>query len=73
MKRQRKKIKVPSGVPGSFFDKFSPLAIYIWEACKQYYTLDTHLAIDEIMVPFRGCFSHTTKLKNKPVKEDYKI
>ncbi|MFL5661999.1 MAG: hypothetical protein ACJ8BW_11720 [Ktedonobacteraceae bacterium] len=56
-----------------FFDKLEPIASYIRETCKRVYIPGTHVTIDEAMVAFRGRTKHTTKLKNKPIKEGFKV
>lgn len=71
--RQTRKTRPLSSTPGLFFEKLLPLVEHIRKACQKYYTPGTHLAINEIMLPFPGRSSRTKKLKNKPVKEGYKI
>jgi hypothetical protein len=36
------------------------------------YTPGTHVTIDEVILAFRGRSHDTTKLKNKPIGEDFK-
>ena len=55
-----------------FWNKVEPLASYIRDTSKRVYTPGSHVTIDEAMLAFRGRTMHTTKLKNKPIKEGYK-
>jgi hypothetical protein len=42
-------------------------------AFQQNWEPGSYLAIDESMISFRGNFSHTVKIKNKPIKEGFKV
>ena len=55
-----------------FWNKVEPLASHIRDTSKRVYTPGSHVTIDEAMLAFRGRTVHTTKLKNKPIKEGYK-
>jgi len=57
----------------SFFKKFEPFIIYIRKTYKRLYIFETYIAIDEIMIAFRGWFKYTTKLPNKFISEGYKV
>jgi hypothetical protein len=73
-RRRLKTTKAPlDNKYGGFYAKLEPLASHIRNVCKRVYTPGTHITIDEAMCPFRGRSRHTTKLKNKPIKEGYKI
>jgi hypothetical protein len=48
------------------------LAIHIRETYQRIYTSGIHFCIDEIILTYKGRFKHTTKLKNKLIKKDYK-
>jgi hypothetical protein len=55
-----------------FWNKMEPLASHIRDTSKRVYTPGSYVTIDEAMLAFRGRTVHTTKLKNKPIKEGYK-
>jgi hypothetical protein len=55
-----------------FWNKVEPLASHIRDISKRVYTPGSHVTIDEAMLAFWGRTMHTTKLKNKPIKEGYK-
>jgi hypothetical protein len=42
-------------------------------AFQQNWELRPHLAIDESMISFGGNSSHTVKIRNKPIKEGFKV
>ncbi len=56
-----------------FFLKVEPLATYIKKTCKRIYIPKIHIAIDEVIIAYRGRFKHTTKLPNKSISEGYKV
>jgi len=56
-----------------WYKKLSPLADRLKESFQKYYLPGTKIAIDEMMVRFCGRSSHTVKVKNKPIKQGYKI
>ena len=53
--------------------KIEPIASEIRSNCRKNLSPPSWLAVDEIMVPFTGRSVHTIKIKNKPVKEGYKM
>jgi hypothetical protein len=57
----------------SFFVKLESLASHIRKICKRVYTSGIHICINEVMCVFRGRSKHTTKLKNKSIKEGFKV
>ncbi len=57
----------------SFFRKLESLIIYIRKIYKRLYTPKIYIAIDEVMIVFRGRFKYTTKFSNKPISEGYKM
>ena len=59
-------------LPPGHWEKVEPLASHIRDTCQRVYTPGTHLAIDEVMLAFRGRSKDTTKLKNKPIGEGFK-
>jgi hypothetical protein len=63
-----------AGVPSKrpHWEKMKSLTTHARETCQRIYTPGTHLCIDEIMLAYEGRSKHTTKLKNKPIKERYK-
>jgi Transposase IS4 len=56
-----------------FWHKLEPFANHIRDTNKRLYTPSTHVIIDEAMLAFRGRTLHITKLKNKLIKEGYKV
>jgi hypothetical protein len=53
--------------------KLEPLASLLRTKFKAYVMLGQDVSFDEMMVPFAGRSKHTLKMKNKPVKEGFKI
>jgi hypothetical protein len=53
--------------------KLEPLASLLRTKFKAYVVLGQDVSFDEMMVPFAGRSKHTLKIKNKPVKEGFKI
>jgi hypothetical protein len=53
--------------------KLSPLSNLLRTKFKAYVVLGQNVSFDEMMVPFAGRSKHTVKMKNKPVKEGFKI
>jgi hypothetical protein len=53
--------------------KLEPLASLLRTKFKAYVVLAQNVSFDEMMVPFSGRSKHTLKMKNKPVKEGFKI
>ena len=56
-----------------WYKKLSPLAEQLQESFRHYFVPGTKVAIDEMMVRFCGRSLHTLKVKNKPIKQGYKI
>jgi hypothetical protein len=57
----------------AWFSKIEPIASQIRINCENAVVLSTWISIDESMVAFSGRSRHTTKLKNKPIKEGFKV
>src|SRR6266487_4769122 len=53
--------------------KLSPLSDLLCTKFKAYVVLGQDVSFDEMMVPFSGRSKHTLKMKNKPIKEGFKI
>jgi hypothetical protein len=53
--------------------KLEPLASLLRTKFKAYVILGQDVSFDKMMVPFAGRSKHTLKIKNKPVKEGFKI
>jgi hypothetical protein len=73
LNRKRKRKDTQDPVDKGFFEKLEPLTSHIRDICKRLYTPGTHVTINESMSAYRERTSHTTKLKNKPIKEGYKM
>lgn len=56
-----------------WYEKLNPLASVLQERFRSYYLPATKVAIDEMVVRFCGRSHHTLKIRNKPIKEGYKI
>jgi Transposase IS4 len=56
-----------------WFEKLDPLITIIRNRIASAVFPATWLAVDEMMVQFQGRSSHTVKMKNKPIKEGFKI
>ena len=56
-----------------WYTKLEPLASLLRTKFKAYVVLGQDISFDEMMVPFTGRSKHTLKMKNKPVKEGFKI
>lgn len=53
--------------------KIKPLVSIVRHSITAAVVPATWVAVDEMMIPFRGRTAHTLKIKNKPVKEGFKI
>jgi hypothetical protein len=56
-----------------WYSKLEPLASLLCTKFKAYVILGQNVSFDEMMVPFAGRSKHTLKMKNKPIKEGFKI
>ena len=56
-----------------WYQKVEPLASTLQQRFQQYYLPSTKVAIDEMVVRFCGRSQHTLKIRNKPIKQGYKI
>ena len=56
-----------------WYTKLSPLADLLCIKFKAYVVLGQNVSFDEMIVLFSGRSKHTLKMKNKPVKEGFKI
>jgi Transposase IS4 len=56
-----------------WFNKLDPLITIIRNRIASAVTPSTWIAVDEMMVAFQGRSSHTIKIKNKPIKEGFKL
>ena len=59
--------------PKDWYKKVDPLASILQKRYRCFYLPGTKVAIDEMVVRFSGRSNHTLKIRNKPVKEGYKI
>jgi hypothetical protein len=69
----RDKYTHPQTEQEGFHWKVEPIATMIRTNCQQNWLPATHVAIDEAMLPFRGRSEDTVKMKNKPIKEGFKV
>ena len=56
-----------------WYTKLEPLASILRTKFQAYVVLGQNVSFDEMMVPFSGRSIHTLKMKNKPIKEGFKI
>ena len=56
-----------------WYYKLEPLASQLQERFRQFFIPSTKVAIDEMMIWFCGRSAHTVKMKNKPIKQGYKV
>jgi hypothetical protein len=56
-----------------WYTKLEPLASLLCMKFQAYVVLGQNVSFDEMMVPFAGRSRHTLKMKNKPIKEGFKI
>jgi hypothetical protein len=63
---------ISDGLP-RWYTKLDPLSNLLRTKFKAYVILGQNVSFDEMMVPFAGRSKHTLKMKNKPIKEDFKI
>ena len=57
----------------SWWWKIEPIASMVRINCRQAVRPSSYIAVDEIMVPFRGKSTHKVKIKGKPIPEGFKI
>jgi hypothetical protein len=53
--------------------KLEPLASLLRTKFQAFVVLGQNISFDEMMVPFSGRSKHTLKIKNKPIKEGFKV
>jgi hypothetical protein len=56
-----------------FFEKMEPLANQVQANFQRWVVLATDVAIDEMMVKFKGRSKDTVRMRDKPIKEGYKV
>jgi hypothetical protein len=56
-----------------WYMKLEPLSSLLRTKFQAYVVLGQNVSFDEMIVPFAGRSKHTLKMKNKPVKEGFKI
>jgi hypothetical protein len=69
----RDKHKEPQTAQEGFYWKVEPIATIIRKNCQQNWLPATHISIDEAMLPFSGRSEDTVGIKNKPIKEGFKV
>ena len=63
----------PLAPSDEWFAVLEPVATHLRTTCKKLWYLETHVAIDEAIIAYRGRTKHTIKIKNKPISEGYKV
>jgi len=53
--------------------KLEPLASLLRTKFQAFVVLSQNVSFDEMMIPFSGRSKHTLKMKNKPIKEGFKV
>jgi hypothetical protein len=66
-------LPTPSLSKSRWHTKLEPLASLLRTKFKAYVVLAQDISFDEMMVTFSGRSKHILKMKNKPVKEGFKI
>jgi len=56
-----------------WYHKLEPLASQLQERFRQFFIPSTKVVIDEMMIRFCGRSAHTVKMKNKLIKQGYKV
>lgn len=56
-----------------WYSKVKPFAAPLRMASGKYLLPATQLSVDEMMVRFTGRSAHTIKIKNKPIKQGFKL
>ena len=67
------RISRPTSSQSTVFDKLEELSEHLRHAFKQYWSLGTHLTVDESIQRFQGRSAATVNITSKPVSEGYKI
>ena len=67
------RISKPTSANPTIFDKLEELSKHLRHAFKQYWSIDTHLTVDESIQRFQGRFAVTINIPSKPVPKGYKI
>ena len=57
----------------NLYAKLEPFTLVLRQRFRQYYLPATKMAINEMVILFCGQSRHTLKIRNKPIKEAYKI
>ncbi|CAG8614760.1 9306_t:CDS:2 [Ambispora gerdemannii] len=57
----------------NYFDKLELLLSHIQNVSKHFYTPNSNVSVDEIIIQFSGRSIHTVQIKNKPTPEGFKI
>jgi hypothetical protein len=65
--------RVSPPITTQWHTKLEPLASLLRTKFQAYVVLGQKVSFDEMMVPFTGRSKHTLKIKNKPIKEGFKI
>jgi Transposase IS4 len=63
----------PSPPKAPWFHRIQRVTDLIRNACRNAYAPSSNIAIDEVMVAFKGRSKHTVKLKSKPIDTGYKL
>ena len=56
-----------------YYAKVEPLLSHIRDISKKLYIPSSNVSVDEMMIRFSGCSTHTIRIKNKPTPEGYKV
>ena len=67
------RISRPTSASPTVFDKLEELSEHLRYAFKQYWSIGTHLTVDESIQRFQGRSAATVNIPSKPVPEGYKI
>ncbi|CAG8491004.1 2030_t:CDS:2 [Racocetra persica] len=66
-------ISNPNSENSYWYSKVKPLASHIKNISKQLYVPRSQISVNKMMIYFSDQSSHTFRIKNKPIPEEYKV
>lgn len=64
---------LPKPIDKKWYTKLEPLSSTLRKSFQQFFVPGTKVSVDEMMIRFFGRSKHTVKIKNKPIKQGYKV
>lgn len=65
--------RLPKPLDNKWYVKVEPLSSKLRDAFQKCFVPGTKVSVDEMMIRFFGRSKHTIKMKNKPIKQGYKV